>query len=301
MFRPLALVAALVLTAPAAYAADPVWGLLVTPQWLAAELPDGDVVVLHAGDRTRFEAGHIPGARFVAQDALSITGPNGLTLEMPDAARLAQGLAQLGVTPESRIVVTYDARGTLPAATRILFTLNAAGFGERASLLDGGQPAWVAAGLPLDIEGAAPEAAPVMAIDLNARIVSADQVRTAIATGERKVIDARDSVFYTGERAGAGRGGPQPAGHIQSAQSVPYVSLLTPEGAVKPEAELRAAFAAAGVQPGDSIIAYCHVGQQATAVILAARLIGIDAMLYDGSFQDWAVRELPVERATPQQ
>jgi thiosulfate/3-mercaptopyruvate sulfurtransferase len=37
------------------------------------------------------------------------------------------------------------------------------------------------------------------------------------------------------------------------------------------------------------------VGQQATAVIFAARTLGIEAQLYDGSFQDWAAKDLPVE------
>ena len=40
---------------------------------------------------------------------------------------------------------------------------------------------------------------------------------------------------------------------------------------------------------------YCLVGQQATAVVFAARTLGIDAALYDGSFQDWSARNLPVE------
>jgi thiosulfate/3-mercaptopyruvate sulfurtransferase len=60
---------------------------------------------------------------------------------------------------------------------------------------------------------------------------------------------------------------------------------------------LRALFTAAGVKPGDHIVAYCHVGMQATAVIYAARILGIPAVLYDGSFQDWSRRGLPVETA----
>ncbi len=41
---------------------------------------------------------------------------------------------------------------------------------------------------------------------------------------------------------------------------------------------------------------YCHIGQQATAVVFAARQAGIDAILYDGSFQDWSIRDLPVAK-----
>jgi thiosulfate/3-mercaptopyruvate sulfurtransferase len=54
-------------------------------------------------------------------------------------------------------------------------------------------------------------------------------------------------------------------------------------------------FTEAGYKPGDHVIAYCHIGIQATSVVFAARTLGIDAKLYDGSFQDWVKRGLPVE------
>jgi thiosulfate/3-mercaptopyruvate sulfurtransferase len=48
------------------------------------------------------------------------------------------------------------------------------------------------------------------------------------------------------------------------------------------------------------VVTYCHIGQQASLVWFAARLLGFDARLYDGSFQDWAGRaELPVEGGRP--
>ena len=58
--------------------------------------------------------------------------------------------------------------------------------------------------------------------------------------------------------------------------------------------ELAALFAKAGVQPGDTIVGYCHVGQQATAMLFAARSLGHPVLLYDGSFQEWS-RLTPAE------
>ena len=58
---------------------------------------------------------------------------------------------------------------------------------------------------------------------------------------------------------------------------------------------MRAAFTKAGVKPGDTVITYCHIGQQATAVLFAARTLGYKVMLYDGSFEDWSRRDLPVD------
>ena len=54
-------------------------------------------------------------------------------------------------------------------------------------------------------------------------------------------------------------------------------------------------FRAAGVKPGDTIIGYCHIGQQATAMLFAARTLGYNVLLYDGSFTEWQKKDLPVE------
>ena len=51
----------------------------------------------------------------------------------------------------------------------------------------------------------------------------------------------------------------------------------------------------AGVKPNDTVIGYCHIGQQATAMLFAARSLGYKVVLYDGSFEDWSKRDLPVD------
>lgn len=43
-------------------------------------------------------------------------------------------------------------------------------------------------------------------------------------------------------------------------------------------------------------ITYCHIGQQATATLFAARTPGYKVMMCDGSFEDWSKRDLPVEK-----
>ncbi|MEP6830339.1 MAG: rhodanese-like domain-containing protein, partial [Rhizomicrobium sp.] len=106
------------------------------------------------------------------------------------------------------------------------------------------------------------------------------------------IVDARAPEFYNGEKPGIEGAVP---GHVPGAHNIPFTTVSGPDGKLKSPEELRAMFTAAGVKSGDHVIAYCHIGIQATAVIFAARTLGIDAQLYDGSFQDWSKRGLPVE------
>jgi thiosulfate/3-mercaptopyruvate sulfurtransferase len=107
-----------------------------------------------------------------------------------------------------------------------------------------------------------------------------------------KLIDARAPSFYKGvEPTMNGK-----AGHIRGAINIPFTDV-TDTNSMFDRDRLSALFERAGVKRGDTIVAYCHVGQQATAVIFAARLLGHPVMLYDGAFQDWAVNDRgPVEK-----
>jgi thiosulfate/3-mercaptopyruvate sulfurtransferase len=127
------------------------------------------------------------------------------------------------------------------------------------------------------------------------RVVDAAFVQQHLEAPGYRIVDARAPVFYDGIQAGMGQTPANLKGHLPGATNIPFSSVTAPDLTLKPASELAAIFRAAGVAQGDRVIAYCHVGQQATAVIFAARALGIDAVLYDGSFQDWARRGLPVE------
>ena len=136
--------------------------LLVSTDWLAGHLADPGLVLLHVGDRAEYDAAHLPGARFVALRDVS-AGPSGpgesaaLRLEMLPAEELRRRLEGLGIADDSRVVV-YFGKDWVSPATRLLFTLDYAGLGANASLLDGGQPAWVRAGYALTAQVPAPRA-----------------------------------------------------------------------------------------------------------------------------------------------
>ena len=80
--RLLSLILVLPLLSVAAVKSD----MLVSTEWLAGHLSDSKVVVLHvAANRTAYDAGHVPGARFVAQSELVVTR-DGIPNELPPVA-----------------------------------------------------------------------------------------------------------------------------------------------------------------------------------------------------------------------
>ncbi|MDP1891779.1 MAG: rhodanese-like domain-containing protein [Gemmatimonadaceae bacterium] len=281
--------------APAA--PDPRAPLFVSVEWLAQHLNDPNLVLLHVGPAPEYATAHISGARLVSVPSLSIgdrAGP-GLGVEMPSADTLLARLAVLGISDDSRVVVYY-AKDMVYPASRILITLTYAGLGERASLLDGGMGAWTAAGHATSAETSRARVSVLAPLRIRNFVVDARYVRSMLGAPGVSIVDARDTVFYTGARAGGSAQAPQRAGRVPGAKSVVWSTLTDSTFRIRPASELSAAFAAAGVRPGDLVIGYCHTGQQASAMLLAARSLGHRVLLYDGSYQDWSARsELPVE------
>ncbi len=274
--------------------------LFVSTDWLVQHLRDPNLVLLHVGAAGDYPAAHIAGARLVSVADLSVNDTaRKLSVEMPGADTLRARLEALGISDHSRIVVYY-AKDIVYQATRILMTLTYAGLGDRASLLDGGMGKWVAEGNPTTADVAAPRAGSLSPLAIKPFVVDAAYVQSVLGKAGVSVVDARDTVFYSGSRTGGSPSAPHRAGRIPGARSVPYSTLTDASLRIRPTASLREAFDAAGVRPGDVVIGYCHTGQQATTMLLAARALGHPVLLYDGSFQDWSAHtELPVETGAP--
>jgi thiosulfate/3-mercaptopyruvate sulfurtransferase len=269
---------------------------LVTVAQLEPLLKDPAVVLLHVGEKAEYDAGHLPGARFLEPRAL-VAAPRegGLTLQLPEPADLEARLEALGIGDASRVVV-YMGKDWISPLTRVVFTLDYAGLGGRTMVLDGGMPAWKAAGKPVTAD--LPPAPTPGTLTLRARpeaVADLAWVRTHAGTAGSVVIDARLPQFYTGESDNNGRI-PRP-GHVTGAVSLPFTTLVREDGTFKPRAELEAMFKAAGAAPGTAITTYCHIGQQATVPYLVARMLGYDVKLFDGSYEEWArTPDAPVSR-----
>jgi thiosulfate/3-mercaptopyruvate sulfurtransferase len=280
----LALVAATGAHAPAA---SPREALVVSTAWLAQHLHDANLVLLHVGAKADYDAQHIPGARYVAVTPDLAAPNNGLNNEMLPPDVLHDRLAALGISDNSRIVVSYD-KSMVAQATRVVFTLDYAGLGSATSLLDGGLTAWARDGHDMTRDVPPARTGTLAPLTLRPIVVDAEYVLAHLKTPHVAIVDGRAAAFYDGSQTGGSTSAPHRTGHIAGAYSVPYSSVTDEQAALRSAQELEAIFTKAGVQPDDTIIGYCHSGQQATAMLFAARTLGHPVLLYDGSFEDWS-------------
>ena len=282
--------AGILLWASLAVAQPPGAPSLVTPAQLEPMLADPGLVLLHVGDKAGYDAEHLPGARHIETRALAAAPQQGgLTLQLPLPADLEAKLEALGIGDTSRIVL-YMGKDWVSPLTRIVFTLDYAGLGAKTMVLDGGMPAWKAAGkaVTMDVPGA-PAPGSLTITPRAEAVADLAWVQSHAGTPGSVVIDARNTEFYTGENSSNGRI-PRP-GHVAGAVSLPYTSFVREDGTFKPRAELEAMLKAAGAGPGASIATYCHIGQQATVPYFVARMLGYDVRLFDGSYEEWARTE----------
>ncbi|WP_285020489.1 sulfurtransferase [Novosphingobium sp. fls2-241-R2A-195] len=230
-----------------------------------------------------YAKGHIPGARYAHLDedlASPSDGSNGRH-PLPAPVAMAAWLRAQGLRKDQQ-VVAYDSNGGAWAA-RLWWLLRWLGHAPVA-VLDGGKPAWVDAGLPL--ETGTPPAAASGDFEPGAQLVpapvTAAQVLTNIQTGAAQVLDARDPSRFAGT--------PNPldpvAGHIPGARNRFFRDNLGVDGRFRPAEDLAADFSALlGEAPA---ILQCGSGVTACHNALAMAVAGMPAgRLYPGSWSEW--------------
>lgn len=268
-------------------------GPLVDVRWLADHLGDPRVRVVDcrwylSGRRgaDEYARGHIPGAVHLDVDA-DLAGPAQRgpgRHPLPSPADFARVLSRAGIGPGSLVVGYDDAGGAI--AARLWWLLRYFGH-PGGRVLDGGLQAWTAAGHALSTEAPAIEQAPVMELVAGGAPV-ADKARVDALRRDPSavILDARARERYEGQSE------PIDArpGHIPGARSAPFVeNLRAPSGAFLERAELERRYRDLGALEAETVVCYCGSGVTACHDLLALATLGReDAILYEGSWSDWA-------------
>jgi len=241
-----------------------------------------------AGDAQYLES-HLPGALRADLDRhLSAKGApdaaSGGRHPLPSRTSFATWLGSVGLTPGQQVVV-YDRQG-VNYAGRLWWMLKWLGH-EAVAVLDGGLPAWTAAGGTVETgPGRTPQASNYPLAPEKAALVAADSVASQLGKPNQTVIDARGAPRFRGEV--------EPldpvAGHIPGALNRPFTQNFDANGFFKPAATLRAEFEAllAGRDPA-TVVHHCGSGVSAVPNIIAMEIAGLGrATLYAGSWSDWS-------------
>ena len=232
-----------------------------------------------------YAQGHIPSARFANLDTDLSAPKNGKNGRhpLPIREQFAQTLAAWGMDNETQ-VIAYDAQGGMFAA-RLWWMLRWCGHAAVA-VLDGGLPAWQAAGHELTTDLPTLQPATFTLRPSLVELVVVEQVEANLTAAQpRLIVDARSPDRFRGENETLDPVG----GHIPGAVNRFFKDNLQADGTFKSPEVLRAEWQAVleNRVPQQTIM-QCGSGATACHNYLAMEVAGLSgAGLYAGSWSEW--------------
>ena len=261
---------------------------IVSESWLQQHIHDPNTVVLDVEEGTRaFNDGHIPGAQLLPYGDIA-PDLDGLMHQLAPVNALRQAFEKVGVSNGSHVIVYAS---DVPLAARAVFTLDYLG-GVTVSFLDGGIAGWRAAGQPISTTAVAAKPGSYTPSPRPQVVADADWIRAHQGKPGMSLIDTRTD----GEYVGSGdRHGMPSEGHLAGAHQLQWQQLFSNPGTstLLPRDSLARLYAAR-VARGDTVVTYCFVAYRASTTYMIARALGYPVKLYDGSYEDWSRRKLPL-------
>jgi thiosulfate/3-mercaptopyruvate sulfurtransferase len=264
--------------------------ILVDAKWVNDHLKDPKVVLVQVNFfRLDYENEHIAGARHLWPEYLVPNSPEG-SFNVPDLSKATEVLQSLGINNDSHVILMH-VRNEVSLTARIFLTLEHLGLRGQVSYLNGGLEAWKKEGFPITKDAPVVKKGNFKAKSTG-YIVDKDYVLNTLKSDKGFVVDARAKGFYDGQPTGNPRDG-----HIAGAKNIYFMDLLDQSSNMfKPMDSLNRYFSPVAPKEKE-LVTYCFIGQTASVVYMAGRLLGYNMKLYDGSMQEWSrIESLPMEK-----
>lgn len=290
-----ALLAATAVLGLAAPALADSFGPLVTPAELSGKLAEVKPVILDLRAQGPDQS-FVPGA--LSAPYGRFRGPKDNPGALPDLATLETFFEELGLTPDSPIVVVPEGKtdSDFGAAARVYWTLKSTGFTD-LSILNGGEQAWRAAGFPTGTAPTAPASPSELTLTWLPDWTADTAEITRIVGGEEQavLIDARPADFFEGKQQHEAAAKP---GTLPGAESHAYTAFF-PGGAttMTPAADVQALKDSLGIDGQKPVVSFCNTGHwAATEWFALSEVAGIpEVKLYPGSMVEYSQTGQPME------
>jgi thiosulfate/3-mercaptopyruvate sulfurtransferase len=265
--------------------------ILVTPEWLHQHQADPGLIILQVNFlKLDYDQEHIEGARFLWPDWLAPNSPEG-TMNPPDLEKASEILGSMGISNNSHVILCH-VRNEVSATARMFLMLEYLGLKGNVSYLNGGLEGWKKAGYAVTKNSPIIKPAKFKA-NPEPLIVDRYYVLKNLESQNVDIVDARMKRLYDGDPTGNPRDG-----HIKGAKNIPYTEMVDANNLFKPTEQLQAYFTPTITNKNNELVTYCFIGQTASVVYMAGRLLGYNMKLYDGSMQEWSrIPELPMEKS----
>jgi thiosulfate/3-mercaptopyruvate sulfurtransferase len=274
--------------------------VLVTTDWVADHLNDDSIVLAEVDENPDlYDEGHVPGAiKLHWRDDLQDPIERDL-VEKESFERLMGGR---GISNGTTLVLYGDKNNWFAAYAYWYLMI----YGhEDVRILDGGRQKWIDEGRELTTDVPEREQVEYHASERDETIrARRDAVKDGIGEQEKALVDVRSPQEFSGELVappGYEQEGAQRAGHIPTAQSIPWAQAVQDDGTFKSPDDLKQLYESKGVTPDKEVTAYCRIGERSAHTWFVLReLLGYQQVKnYDGSWTEWGnLVDVPIEKGS---